>query len=79
MEFAFIFLAIIVIGYLVLQKTGAKLKETSQTKQEIIKRYEDQLKDILAKSSEDEKSSQKAQFLKKCNDELSRNIFFTPK
>jgi len=79
MEFLFIFLAIIVIGYLVLTKTKHKLKETSQTKQEIIARYESELKQVLEECKDKESSQkQKALYLKKCNDELSRNIFFTP-
>ena len=79
MEFLVIFLAIIVVGYLVLNKTNHKLKATSQTKQEIIDRYENEMKNILAKCENPEKEKeQKALYLKKCNDELSRNIFFTP-
>jgi predicted transcriptional regulator len=79
MEFLFIFLAIILIGYLVLNKTGAKLKETTQTKKEIIARYENDLKTLLSTiENPEDKKAQKSLFLKKCNDELSRNIFFTP-
>ncbi len=79
MEFLFIFLAIIVTGYLVLKKTNTKLKETSKTKQEIIQRYENDLQAILDQCEDQEsKQKQKAIFLKKCNEELSRNIFFTP-
>lgn len=79
MEFLFIFLAIIVVGYLVLNKTQHKLKATSQTKKEIIVRYEKELKNLLSQCKDQESAKQqKAVFLKKCNDELSRNIFFTP-
>lgn len=80
MELLFIFLAIIVVGYLVLHKTKHKLKETSQTKQEIIARYENELKTILEqyKDNNEVQKEQKALYLKKCNSELSRNIFFTP-
>lgn len=79
MEFAFIFLAIIVIGYLVLNKTNAKIKQTSQTKKEIILRYENNLLAILEQHNDDPEKQklQKAEFLKQCNNELSRNIFFT--
>ena len=80
MELLVIFLAIIVVGYLVLHKTNHKLKATSQTKQEIITRYENELKTLLEECKNDSESckEQKALYLKKCNDELSRNIFFTP-
>ena len=80
MEFLFIFLAIIVTGYLVLNKTKHKLKETAQTKQEIIQRYKSDLQIVLEQHKEDNEVQQKQKtlFLKKCNDELSRNIFFTP-
>jgi len=80
MEFLFIFLAIIVVGYLLLNRTKHKLKATSQTKQEIITRYENDLQAILEQHKENNEiqKKQKALFLKKCNDELSRNIFFTP-
>lgn len=78
MEFAFIFLAIIVVGYLVLNKTNNKIKQTSQTKKEIIQRYENELQSLLDQCEDKEsQQKQKAVFLKKCNDELSRNIFFT--
>ncbi len=78
MEFAFIFLAIIVIGYLVLNKTNTKLQQTTKKKHEIIEEYEKELQSILDKaSSMEEKIRLKKQFLQKCNSELSRNIFFT--
>lgn len=78
MEFGFIFLAIIVIGYLVLNKTSAKLKQTSLKKQEIIDQYEKELLKLLENvSSQEEKIQIKNQFLQKCNSELSLNIFFT--
>lgn len=78
MEFAFIFLAIIVVGYLVLNKTNTKIKQTSKKKEEIIEDYKKELQTILDKASCDEEKIQlKNQFLQKCNSELSRNIFFT--
>lgn len=79
MELLFIFLAIIVIGYLVLYKTRGRLKETAQTKREIITRYETELKNILEKYKDDSQTAkeQKSIYLKKTNEELSRNIFFT--
>lgn len=78
MEFAFIFLAIIVIGYLVLNKTNAKLKQTLKKKEEILEEYTNELQAILDKaSSSEEKIQRKKEYLQKCNSELSRNIFFT--
>jgi uncharacterized membrane-anchored protein YhcB (DUF1043 family) len=78
MEFAFIFLALIVIGYLILHKTNTKLKQTSKKKEEILEEYTKELQTILNKASTpEEKTQRKKEYLQKCNSELSRNIFFT--
>lgn len=75
MEFVVIFLVTLVVAYIILRKANHKLKSEHQKKSEIIKQYEDELKDLL-KNSQNQVEIKK-EFLKKCNDELSRNIFFT--
>jgi len=79
MEFVVIFLATLVVAYIVLRKTNHKIKQTAVKKEEIIAQYEIQLKSILEQYKDDKQSQleQKNIFLKKCNNELSRNIFFT--
>ncbi len=79
MEFVVIFLATLVVAYIVLRKTNHKIKQTAVKKEEIIAQYETQLKSILEQYKDDKQSQleQKNIFLKKCNNELSRNIFFT--
>lgn len=79
MEFVVIFLATLVVAYIVLGKTNHKLKQTAVKKEEIVTQYETQLKAILEQYQEDKQQQieQKNIYLKKCNDELSRNIFFT--
>jgi len=78
-EFVVIFLATLVVAYIVLRKTNHKIKQTAVKKEEIIAQYEIQLKSILEQYKDDKQSQleQKNIFLKKCNNELSRNIFFT--
>ena len=73
------FIAVVVVFYFILRKTNYKFKKTSQTKQEIITRYENELKVILSQYENNSEAykEQKAFYLKKCNDELSRNIFFS--
>ncbi len=79
MEFVVIFLATLVVAYIVLRKTNHKIKQTAAKKSEIIAQYETQLKEILEKHNDDKvlQIEQKKRYLKQCNDELSRNIFFT--
>jgi hypothetical protein len=79
MEFIVIFLATLVVAYIVLRKTNHKIKQTAVKKNEIIEQYETQLKSILEQHNGDAitQLEQKKRYLKQCNDELSRNIFFT--
>jgi len=78
MEFAFIFLAIIVIAYLILNKTQKKIRLTSQKKDQIVHSYIKELGSALSKAKDDEEKKQiKNSYLKRYNSELSRNIFFT--
>ncbi|MEA2017459.1 MAG: hypothetical protein U9N59_03330 [Campylobacterota bacterium] len=81
LEFVFIFILFITIlgAYLVVSKTKYRLKDTAVKKNEIIEKYELSLKNILDKYQEDKNKQleEKKIFLKQCNCELSRNIFFT--
>jgi DNA anti-recombination protein RmuC len=79
MEFVVIFLATLVVAYIVLRKTNHKLKQTAIKKSEIINNYERELKALLEQHNDDKitQLEQKKRYLKQCNDELSRNIFFT--
>jgi len=79
MEFVVIFLATIVVAYIILRKTNYKIKQTTVKKHEIIEQYEVQLQSILEqhKNDKEKQLQQKKIFLKQCNNELSRNIFFT--
>ena len=79
MEFVVIFLATLVVAYIVLRKTNHKIKQTAVKKNEIIEQYESELKSLIEQYKEDKitQLEQKKRFLKQCNDELSRNIFFT--
>ena len=76
MEFVVIFLISLITIYVVLRKTNHKLKDHNVKKNEIIEEYESELKLILENDKENQAENKKI-FLKKCNDELSRNIFFT--
>jgi len=79
MKFVIIFLAIVVVAYIILRKTNQKIKQTATKKSEIIEHYEEELKTILEQYSDDKigQLEQKKQYLKQCNNELSRNILFT--
>ena len=80
MIYVIILLIVGIGGYLFLKNTQSGFKSSSIKKDEIIKQYEDELKKILEKYKDDKTTQleQKKLFLKKCNSELSRNIFFTP-
>lgn len=79
MEFVVIFLATIAVAYIVLRKTNYKLKQAIVKKHEIVEQYETKLQSILEQYQDDKEKQlqQKKIFLKQCNNELSRNIFFT--
>lgn len=79
MEFVVIFLATLVVAYIILRKTNHKIKQTAVKKNEIIDQYETELKSLLKQYDNDKitQLEQKKRYLKQCNDELSRNIFFT--
>ena len=61
--------------------TKYRLKDTAIKKNEIIEQYELTLKNILIEhqKNKDIQLEKKKLFLKQCNSELSRNIFFTEK
>ena len=79
MEFVVIFLATLVVAYIVLRKTNLKIKQTARKKDEIVSQYEIQMKALIEQYKDDKilQLEQKTRYLKQCNDELSRNIFFT--
>ena len=79
MEFVVIFLATLVVAYIVLRKTNLKIKQTVRKKDEIVSQYEIQMKALVDQYKDDKilQLEQKTRYLKQCNDELSRNIFFT--
>lgn len=79
MEFVVIFLATLVVAYIVLRKTNLKIKQTARKKDEIVSQYEIQMKALVEQYKDDKilQLEQKTRYLKQCNDELSRNIFFT--
>ena len=79
MEFVVIFLATLVVTYIVLRKTNLKIKQTVRKKDEIVSQYEIQMKALVDQYKDDKilQLEQKTRYLKQCNDELSRNIFFT--
>ena len=80
MEYLAIFLIILILGYFTIFKTQVKIRQTNEKKEDIIQNYHNDLQKILAQHQNDKtiQREQKARFLKQCNDELSRNIFFTP-
>ncbi len=78
MEFAIIFIAVGFIAYFLLFKTKNKIQETSTKKEQIVLQYEKELQKLLEEAqTPQEQTKIKNHFLQKCNDELSRNIFFT--
>ncbi len=74
-----IVVAIIIVVIFNKNKDSNKIKSSAVKKDEIIANYQKQLEDILKKYKDDNSArlKQKKIFLKKCNNELSRNIFFT--
>ena len=82
MDIVIIITLILIIGviFLLLQNTNTPTRSQTVKKDDIIKNYEKNLKDILSKheNNKDKQIEQKKLFLQKCSSELSRNIFFNP-
>lgn len=80
MEFVVIFLISLVVAFFILKKRKYKIKDKELKKQEIILNYENNLRTILEKNKNNkpQQLEEKKLFLLQCNQELSRNIFFTP-
>ncbi len=76
MEFIVVFLSTLVAGYVLVGRRKYNKKQASVKKEEIILSYENKLKNILDKTDDENKVQEKTNFLKSCNDELSRNIYF---
>ncbi|MEA3383373.1 MAG: hypothetical protein U9Q20_01670 [Campylobacterota bacterium] len=74
-----IFLIIGVIFLVIQQGDSTPTKNTALKKEEIIQKYEDDLKDILTKyeNNQSKQIEQKKLYLQKCSSEFSRNIFFS--
>ena len=75
-----VLILIVVIVFLLLQNNGTiSIKSKALKKDEIILKYENELKDILLKNQDDKSQQvkQKKLFLQKCSSEFARNIFFT--
>ncbi len=63
-------------SYFIFFTTPTYKKDEAVKKNEIIEQYKKELSDILKNCNNENKIKQKKLFLKKCNSELSRNIFF---
>ena len=74
-----VLVVLVIILMLIFNKNKHQTKSSVVKKDEVIAKYKKQLEDILEKYKDDNdtKIKQKKLFLKKCNSELSRNIFFT--
>lgn len=70
---------VILVIVIFLKLTKKEHKSLLTKKSEIREEYFNQLRVILKKYTDnpEEKLEQKKNFIKKCNDELSRNIFFS--
>jgi len=80
MEFIVLICIFFIVLFFVVSQKSYKVKNTLLKKEEIIEKYENQLKKILANyQDKNEQIKQKKIFLQQCNSELSRNIFFTEK
>lgn len=79
MEFILLISIFFVLLLFLFSKKNYKIKNKTLKKEEIVQEYEYNLKNILAKYStnKNEQIKQKKIFLQNCNNELSRNIFFT--
>ncbi|MGB3750171.1 MAG: hypothetical protein WA945_01245 [Arcobacteraceae bacterium] len=80
MEFILLICIFFLVLFFIVSKKSYKTKNILVTKEKIIQTYENELKEILSASDDKkQKMQQKKLFLQKCNNELSRNIFFTEK
>jgi len=66
-------------SYFIFFTTPSYVKDKNDKKEEIIEEYRVKLNNLLEqyKDDNDKQIEEKKIFLKECNDELSRNIFFT--
>ena len=77
MEFVVVFLSTLAAGFLLVHQRKKNIRQAGVKKEAIIENYKSELKELMANASEEEKKDKKIAFLKNCNDELSRNIYFT--
>lgn len=76
MEFVVVFFLSLIVVILLVKQRKKNIKQSAVKKDEIIKDYERQLKQLLQDNSKENQIKIKTTFLKKVNDELSRNIYF---
>jgi len=79
LEIFVVLVLILSFGFYFITKKNYKVKNTAIKKEEIILGYENKLRDILSQFANDKAKQieKKKIFLRNCNSELSRNIFFT--
>ena len=76
MELIAIFLLSIIIAFFLIKKKKKNVREVYKKKDLIVQDYKNQLKELLENSPKEDRAKIKTDFLKKCNEELSRNIYF---
>jgi len=76
MELIAIFLLSIIVAFFLIKQRKKNVREVHRKKDLIIQEYKNQLKELLEKSPKENRAKVKTDFLKKCNEELSRNIYF---
>jgi len=79
LEIILIILILIIFGILFFSQKKHAVKNTTVKKEEIINKYENDLKSLLNKYKKNKAKQleEKKIFLQNCNSELARNIFFT--
>ncbi|WP_066355938.1 hypothetical protein [Aliarcobacter skirrowii] len=78
MDYLLLIILTIILIVLFIYFTNKNVIKKTQSKLDVINRYKISLLKILEENKDDKdlQISQKIEFLKKVNDELSRNIFF---
>lgn len=73
-----LFFVLIVLVVLIFKRNNSRYKPSALKKSELIKKYEYDMLQIIAKyeNDKDELQKQKVEFLKKASHELHNNIFF---
>jgi hypothetical protein len=76
--YGFIFVILIVLIFLLFKRTNAKYKPSTLKRAELIKKYEYEMLQLIAKYEKDKDLLQekKIEYLKNLSNELDNNIFF---